>query len=367
MSHISLLIKPVGANCNLRCDYCFYRHKAGSRPSSTRPRMSNRVLETLISDAMARRADSTTFAWQGGEPTLAGLDFYRLVVQLQMAYGASGQSVCNSLQTNGTLLNEEWVRFLAQYRFLVGLSIDGPADLHNKYRRTSDGSPTYDEVMNSMRLLSKHEVEFNVLALLSEYNVSKPTLLYDFLRDNGVAFMQFVPCVEPGKEGEPAPYSISPEAYGDFLCALFDMWLRDYPNVSVRDFDQLLLRALRKPGCICMHGESCDHYLVVEQNGDVYPCDFFVTPGLLIGNIVNNTLSELEQTCRRRSFAASKSDYGAACAQCDWLDYCHGGCIKHRVVLGGQVSNPSYFCKSYRQLFEHSAGKIKDLAANMAT
>jgi uncharacterized protein len=363
MPDISLLVKPVGADCNLRCDYCFYRRKAALYPSAKQPRMSNRVLEQLISDAMGRRADSTTFAWQGGEPTLAGLDFYRLAVQLQMAYGASGQTVGNSLQTNGTLLNPEWARFLAEYKFLVGLSIDGPAGLHNKYRRDREGSPTHRRVMDTMRLLRAYEVEFNTLVLLNDLNVKSPDTLYDFLRENGVSFMQFVPCVEHGSAGKPAPYSTTPEAYGDFLCAMFDRWLVDYPEISIRDFDQMLLTTLNRPGCICMHGVSCDHYLVVEHNGDVYPCDFFVVPDLRIGSIMENTLEELGRTPVRTQFAAGKSDHGAQCLACEWLPYCRGGCTRHRTVLGGAVSDPTYFCKSYRQLYEHSIGTIQELAA----
>ncbi|MDO8589367.1 MAG: anaerobic sulfatase maturase [Armatimonadota bacterium] len=367
MSHLSLLVKPVGADCNLRCSYCFYRPKAALYPEAKHPRMENRVLERLISDAMGQRADSTTFGWQGGEPALAGLDFYRLVVQLQMAYGARGQGVGNSLQTNGTLLNAEWARFLREYNFLVGLSIDGPADLHNKYRRDRQGAPTYSQVMDTMRLLRLYEVEFNALVLVNNHNVRKPVVLYEFLRDNGVTFMQFVPCVEPGPEGKPAPYSITPSAYGDFLCGLFDAWLEDYPDVSVRDFDQLLLTSLNRPGCICMHGQSCDHYLVVEHNGDVYPCDFFVLPDLRLGNVMENTLEELGNVQLRSEFAAGKSDHGPKCLQCEWLNYCRGGCIKHRTVLGGEVGDPSYFCESYRQLNAHSMGTIRELAARIGS
>ncbi|MDO8683786.1 MAG: SPASM domain-containing protein, partial [Armatimonadota bacterium] len=190
-------------------------------------------------------------------------------------------------------------------------------------------------------------------------------VLYDFLRENDVSFMQFVPCIEPGVRGKPAPYSITPEDYGDFLCELFDRWVLDWPNISIRDFDQLLLTTINRPGCICMHGEICNHYLVVEHTGDVYPCDFFVQPELKLGNIMDNTLEELAQMEKRAEFAAGKSDHGNTCAECPWLSYCHGGCIKHRVVLGGQTCDPSYFCKSYQQLYEHSIETVKSLAAKL--
>jgi uncharacterized protein len=325
--------------------------------------MTQDVLERLISDAMGRRCDSTVFGWQGGEPALAGLDFYKQVVEFQMQYGASGQGVGNSLQTNGTLLTPEWARFLNEYRWLVGLSIDGPADLHNKYRRDKTGAPTYEQVMDTMRLLRAYEVEFNALVLVNNHNVKRPGLLYEFLRDNEVAFMQFVPCVEPGPSGKAAPYSITPKAYGEFLCALFDKWVEDYPNVSVRDFDQLLLSTLGRPGCICMHDEICDHYLVIEHNGDVYPCDFFVQGELKLGNVMHSSLEEMEQAPLRAKFAADKSNHGNECSECPWLSYCRGGCMKHRVALGGSVCDPSYFCEGYKMLYEHSAGTIKKLAA----
>ena len=365
MANLSLLIKPVGADCNLRCAYCFYRPKAALYPEAKHPKMSDEVLDRLISDAMGQRADVTSFGWQGGEPALAGLEFYKRVVELQMKYGAPGQSVGNSLQTNGVLLTSEWARFLNEYKWLVGLSVDGPAELHDKYRKDPQGAPTHQKVMDVMRLLRVYEVEFNALVLLNDHNVKKPDLLYEFLRDSGVTFMQFVPCIETIGRGKPAPYCITPEAYGDFLCAVFDRWVQDYPAISVRDFDQLLLAELGRPGCICMHGESCDHYLVVEHNGDVYPCDFFVQADLCLGNIMENTLAELGETGKRKGFAANKSAHLSECAECPWLGYCHGGCMKHRIILGGAWGDPSYFCKSYRQLYEHSIGTIKSLAAKI--
>jgi uncharacterized protein len=327
--------------------------------------MTNMVLETLVKDALDRRAESTIFTWQGGEPTLAGLDFFRLVVQLQMAYGASGQRVSNSLQTNGILLTPEWAGFLREYKFLVGLSVDGPADLHNKYRRDRDGGPTFDQVMYAMLLLRAYEVEFNVLALLNDQNVRHPKALYNFFGDNRVSHMQFVPCVEATSAGKPTPYSIDPEAYGDFLCTMFDLWAKDYPSVSIRDFDQMLLATLNQHGSICTHGESCEDYLVIEHNGDAYPCDFFVEPSLRLGNILENSVEELEQMDTRKEFAAHKCEYGEECLGCQWLAYCHGGCPKHRTALGGAMSCPSYFCRSYKQLYEHSMDKITELAAGI--
>lgn len=365
MSHLSLLIKPVGADCNLRCSYCFYRRKSSLYPEAKQHKMSNQVLEALIRDALEQRAESSVFSWQGGEPTLAGLDFFRLVVQLQMAYGAPGQRVSNSLQTNGILLTAEWAGFLREYKFLVGLSVDGPPDLHNKYRRDRDGGPTFDQVMNAMRLLRVYEVQFNALVLLNDHNVRHPKALYNFFGGNSVSHMQFVPCVEATSAGKLAPYSITPEAYGDFLCALFDAWVRDYPSVSIRDFDQMLLTTLNQPGNICTHGESCEDYLVIEHNGDAYPCDFYIEPSLRLGNILENSIEELEQTDARKAFATHKSEYGEECLACEWLAYCHGGCQKHRTAFGGAVSRPSYFCESYKQLYEHSIQTITQLAAGI--
>lgn len=355
----SILIKPAGPDCNLRCNYCFYRQKAGMFSGKTH-RMSKRVLDTLIRDAM--RVGVTTFSWQGGEPTTMGLGFFREVVELEMRYGAPGSVIANALQTNGVLLDAEWARFLAEYRFLVGLSIDGPARLHDHYRKDAQGKGTHQRVMRAAKVLADHGVEFNALALLNNRSVREPDAVYDFLRSSDIYFMQFVACVEPGGKGEPAPFSISPEDYGEFLVAVFDRWVEDFPGVSIRDFDDLLLRALgREPGT-CTVKDRCGDYVVVEHNGDVFACDFFVTSAWRLGNIMETPFGEITASEKLEEFARRKTDLGPACSGCRYLTWCHGGCQKHRIVLGGEPTQPSYFCKAYKRLFAHAEPVLPALA-----
>ncbi len=325
--------------------------------------MSERVLEELISQCMDLGV--TTFSWQGGEPALMGLSFFERVVELEMRLGAPGTTVANALQTNGTLLDSDWARFLANYNFLVGLSIDGPAELHDYYRKDAAGKGTHRRVMNTARLLRQHGVEFNILALVNDVNVKHPNEVWDFFKENEFSFLQFVPCVEPAGKGEAAPFSVTPEEFGEFLVVIFDRWVEDFPNVSVRDFDDLLAHELGMRPATCTVSETCGSYVVVEHNGDVFACDFFVMARWRLGNILQSHLGEIIKFEKFAEFAENKSRYGAACRSCKYLEWCHGGCQKHRIVLGGELGHPSYFCKSYRMLFAHALPKIPELAQRL--
>lgn len=355
----SILIKPAGPDCNLRCNYCFYRQKAAMFSEKTH-RMSDQTLETLIRDAM--HMGVRMFSWQGGEPTTMGLDFFKKVVQLEMRYGPPGSSVANALQTNGVLLDAEWCRFLSEYKFLVGLSIDGPARLHNIYRKDAGGKGTHQRVMRAAKLMTDAGVEFNSLVLLNDRNVKEPDAVYDFLLKNDIIYLQFVPCVEPGGKNTPAPFSITPEDYGEFLVAVFDRWVADFPNVSIRDFDDLLLREFGRDPATCTVSERCGSYVVVEHNGDVFACDFFVTSRWRLGNMLEAPLAEIVRSEKLEEFARGKNDLGETCRACPFLGKCYGGCQKHRVVLGGDSTEPSYFCKAYRRLYAHAAPVMPGLA-----
>lgn len=355
----SILIKPTGPDCNLRCNYCFYRRNAGMFEGKTH-RMSDVVLETLIRDAM--RAGINTFSWQGGEPTLMGLEFFQKVVQFEMKYGRPGTAVANALQTNGTLLDQNWAKFLSDYKFLIGLSIDGPSKFHDHYRKDDQGKPTHPRIMKSAQLLSEFGVEFNILALLNNLNVKQPDAVYDFMLKHGFHWLQFVPCIEQGQKGEPAPFCISPEDYGEFMVRIFDRWVEDFPKVSIRDFDDLLMRALGKDQTTCTNSIECGSYFVVEHNGDVFACDFFVTSRWRLGNIMETPLWEIAASEKFAQFTRAKGEVGEVCRSCRFLDRCWGGCQKHRTVLGGEVSDPSYFCKAYKRLFAHVEPVMPELA-----
>ena len=352
----SILVKPAGPDCNLRCSYCFYRQKTGIFGGKTH-RMSDKTLDILLRDAI--QSDITTFSWQGGEPTMMGLDFYKSVVEKQMKYGSA--PMANALQTNGVLLDGKWARFLAEYGFLVGLSVDGPRRLHDYYRKDARGKGTFDRVMASASLLREHGVDFNVLTLLNNINVAQPDVIYDFLLDNDVYFMQFVPCVEPG----PASFSISAEQYGEFLVRIFDRWAEDFPCVSIRDFDDLLMRELGRGPGTCTVSERCGSYFVVEHNGDVFACDFFVVSRWRLGNITQTPLTELAKSEKFEQFAEAKSKLGDECANCRFVRWCYGGCQKHRTALGGKSTGPSYFCEAYKRLFEHALPRMPELVTRL--
>ncbi len=360
----SILVKPAGADCNLACDYCFYRPKASLYPDAAHPRMSDAVLESTIRQYLEIAGPQAAFGWQGGEPTLMGVDFYRRAVELQKKHGRPGQRIANGLQTNGVALNVEWAQFLREYHFLVGLSLDGPADLHDGYRRTANGRPSHALVANAARLLNLYNVEFNALVVLNPLNVRHPERVYEYFRSNGIYHLQFIPMAEEDEPGHLAPYSITAEQYGDFLCAVFDRWLvNGQPTAYVRLFDELLIRYVRGEFPSCTLRDSCDSYVVIEHNGDVYACDFFVEPGWYLGNLTETPLAELAQSEKRKAFAARKARVSASCQQCPWLTYCYGGCPKYRLMGGGSIDAPDMFCQGYRRFFEHSRGTYEKLAA----
>jgi uncharacterized protein len=358
----SLLIKPVSADCNLSCDYCFYLEKAALYPQAKTHRMSQKVLEALISQAMQHTAGPVRLAWQGGEPTLAGLDFFMQVVELEMQYARPGQIVGNALQTNGILLNEAWAEFLCQYKFLIGLSLDGPAELHDHYRRTKNQRASFSLVYPKIELLRQYGVAFNVLMVINAVTVNHPHALYHFLVENRIDFVQFIPAVETDKNGKPAPFSMPAEKYGDFLCIMFDLWYNGgKPRFSERMFEAFLSQLLAHESDLCLFRKSCDSYLVVEANGDVYACDFFVEPAWKIGNLLEQPLRQLERAALRQQFAANKSALPAACRSCEWKKYCYGGCPKYRVM-----KQPNYMCAGYKKFFGHSIPYLRDLARRLS-
>jgi len=349
----SVLVKPVSADCNLACEYCFYSSKAALYPETRRHRMSDRVLRELIAQLMSLLLDHASFCWQGGEPTLAGVDFYRKVVKYQSLFGISGQTVENSLQTNGTLIDEEWAKFLSRYKFLVGVSLDGPESLHNYYRKDHAGGGSYDRVMDGIKWLRRYDVNFNILVLLNKKNIKHPKKLYRFLVEQGFRYLQFIPCVERNSEnGGLAEYSISPQQYGRFLCEVFDEWTRDgIPQIYIRDFEDILFVYVTGETSSCMFGWECGKYVVVEYNGDVYPCDFFVEPRWFLGNLMEKPLEEIIASEKFLEFKKRKSKFARKCEGCPWLQYCRGGCPKHWIVVN---SDHNYFCSAYKMFFEHA-------------
>lgn len=363
----TLLIKPSGSDCNIDCHYCFYKCRS-AEIGQGRQRMTDEVLERLIKDYMRLQFPQSGFAWQGGEPTVMGLDFYRRVVELQKQYGQSGQEVSNSLQTNAILLDDAWCEFLAESKFLVGISIDGPRELHDPYRVDHAGGGTFDRVMRAIDNCKKHQVEFNTLTLLNDKNVGQPEVVFDFLAGLGTTYFQFIPCVElDDATGQVTDFSVTPEQYGEFLCRLFDRWVaHGLQKVSIRDFDSILSYYLGQRHTICTFDRQCSQYIVIEHAGDAYCCDFFVEPKWHLGNIMDTPIEALATSATKRQFARTKAKLCNRCLICRHLDICRGGCMKDRAPFDQEsYGRESYFCEAYKRFFEYSGPKFMDIAARI--
>ena len=349
----SILVKPASAICNLDCEYCFYLDRASDPYADLVERtMSVEMLERLVDGFMFYSWPNSAFAFQGGEPTLAGLPFFETLVKFQQHYGRNGHNVSNSIQTNGTLLDKAWCELFRDYSFLIGLSLDGPEEIHDRYRFNKAGHPTASKVIDTLRLLQNEKIEFNVLCVVSQANVSKACEVFQFFRKLGIDYVQFIPLAEFNPDGSPMPFTITAEEYGEFLCGLFDVWWPERHSMAVRGFDNIAeALAGRKPGTCTMH-KSCDSYAVVEYNGDVYPCDFFVEKPWKLGNIGSDTWNQIARRQRRAGFAAKKSIPHAECAVCEYENICHGGCPKLRHGPNRNFEDLDYFCGAYKQIFK---------------
>lgn len=364
----SLLVKPSSADCNLHCTYCFYLDRKELYPKTSRHRMSDEVLDRMIDSYMQTDQPTYSFGWQGGEPTLMGTAFFRKVTELQKKYGRKGAVVANGLQTNATLITDEMAAHLAQYNFLVGVSIDGPAFIHDKYRQTIDGRGSHKQVIRGLDHLRRHKVEYNVLVLVTSANVEKPKEVYNYLLGLGANFHQYIPCVEFDEKGNSLPYSINGSQWGDFLCGIFEEWIkRDTRNVSIRLFDSVLTLMVDDYPNVCHMDRNCCQYFVVEHNGDIYPCDFFVQADLRLGSIMDSTWEDFLNSPVYRDFGKRKSRWNKRCSQCPYLRYCAGDCPKHRFYGGEEPTNLSFLCRGWEQFFEIALPNFEKLALQIKT
>lgn len=369
-----ILAKPIGSRCNLDCTYCYYKEK--SHLLSAPRRMGDALLERYVCEYLAANDQpEVVFLWQGGEPTLLGIDFFRRVIELQTRHRRPGQRVSNALQTNGTLLDESWARFLAETGTLVGLSVDGPRRLHDTYRRDSLGRGSYDAVLRALELLQEHRVEFNTLTVVHRHNARHGRTVYRYLRGLGVEVMQFIPLVERMREdfslaGPPpehpearvAPWSVQPGGFGTFLCDVFDEWMRrDVGKAFVQLFDIHLGLWAGHPSELCVFAETCGATLAMEHDGSVFTCDHYVYPQYRLGRITETPLAELATSPRQRAFGDAKRDLPPPCRSCRYRFACNGGCPKHRFGPEGV----SYLCPSYQRYFSHIAPVMEEMAAHL--
>jgi len=373
---IHVVAKPIGPLCNLNCEYCFYLEKQALFATNEKYRMSDKVLSAFITNYITSQPTPVVeFVWQGGEPTLLGIDFFKRVIELQKPF--SGQkTITNSLQTNGTLLTAEWCDFLRRNKFMVGISLDGPREVHDRYRRDRKGNGSFDRVIRGLKLLQEHKVDYNVLASVARDTAKRPLDIYRFFKDEGVEFIQFTPVVErqsdvPGatlglrlagpaaldkkdQQGDVTPWSVISEEYGDFLIAIYEEWVRyDVGAVFVMNFEWGLNAWIGNSSPVCVHAPTCGRAVVIEHNGDVYACDHCVYPQYKLGNILSDTLPDMVGKSLRSGFGlAKKSALPRCCRECEVLPACHGGCPKHRFETT-YYDEPGlqYLCAGYKKFF----------------
>jgi uncharacterized protein len=365
----TVMAKPAGPSCNLACEYCFYREKSSLFPAGAATRMSPEVLESFVRQYIGSQPrGEVTFTWQGGEPTLLGLDFFQRVVALQ-ARCAEGRRVKNALQTNGVLLDDRWAAFLAEQAFLVGVSIDGPPQLNDRFRHDPAGGPTADRVLRAVEALKRARVDFNTLTVVNRRNAERPLEVYSFLKEIGSTFLQFIPLVERmtrrGAEGAAvAPWSVEPARYRDFLCAIFDRWVReDVGRVFVQHFEAVLSAWSGRGSGLCVFDERCGTALVLEHNGDLYPCDHYVYPDFRLGNIGEVPLDELARSEAQVSFGeAKRNTLPRQCRECPVRFACNGGCPKHRFARA-RDGEPglNYLCPAYRGFLDHAGPLLQEI------
>jgi len=325
--------------------------------------MTDDVLERIIESYLRTEQSIYSLGWQGGEPTLMGLPFFEKVVALQMKHGKKGASVANGLQTNGTLIDAPFARFLSRYQFLIGCSLDGPPEIHNRYRTNRLGEPSHQNVIRGLNHLKNAEASVNILVLVSRANVGHARQVYRYLTSEGHYYQQYIPCVEFDKAGKPMPFSITAQEWGRFLCELFDEWyFKDTRRVSIRHFDSILSKIVDGVENVCTLGQNCCQYFVVEYNGDIYPCDFFVDRPLKLGNIMTSSWSELQQSKIYRDFGDQKKQWNPHCDRCNCLHLCNGDCLKHRLFAGNSPDNLSFLCEGWKQFLNHSQGGFNQLA-----
>ena len=382
------MLKPAGALCNLACDYCYYLEKAKLYQESPKHVMSDELLEKFIEEYVnSQTMQEVLFTWHGGETLMRPLSFYRKAQALQKRY-ARGRQIVNCIQTNGTLLTDEWCRFFHDNQWLVGISIDGPQEFHDEYRRNRQGRPSFVKVMQGINLLKKHNVEWNAMAVVNDYNADYPLEFYHFFKELDCHYIQFAPIVEriaphadgrhlaavdeESKEGL-ADFSITPRQWGNFLCSIFDEWVRqDVGNYYIQLFDSTLANWVGEQPGICTLAKTCGHAGVMEFNGDVYSCDHFVFPQYKLGNIYSNTLAEMMYGERQQKFGQAKyTALPAQCKKCPYLFACNGECPKNRFCKTADGEpGLNYLCQGYYRFFDHAAPYMdfmkRELQANRA-
>ena len=368
-SEFQVFVKPIGSICNLGCRYCYYLEKEHLYPEGESFRMPDEVLEEYIVQHIDASPETVIrFSWHGGEPTVLGLDYFRKVVELQRRYLPPGRRIVNGIQTNGTLLDEDWCRFLAKEDFAVGLSLDGPQEMHDRYRVTKDGKPTHELTMRGYRFLQEHGVYTDILCVVNAHNVRYPFQVYRFFKQIDAQYISFLPMVEPQLEAEGGvdPISVPAEAWGTFLCTVFDEWRdQDIGRVKVQIFEEATRTAFKQEHSLCIFRPTCGDIPVVEHNGDFYSCDHYVDDEHLLGNITETHLVDLLESPAQRAFGEAKLEaLPRYCLECGVRSMCNGECPKNRFITTPDGEpGLNYLCAGYRRFFTHCQPFVSEVAA----
>lgn len=366
MSPINVLIKPASGSCNLKCKYCFYNNVSQNRKEENYGFMSNEILETLVKNVFEYADFSAGFAFQGGEPTLAGIEFYKNLVKLQKKYNVKKIKVRNAIQTNGIKIDEEWAHFLAENNFLVGLSLDGPREIHDLNRIDINGIGSHKRIEKTIEYFNKHKVEYNVLSVVSKSVARHVEKIYRYYSKKGFYYLQFIPCLdELGEDPGKNQYSLTPHIYGDFLKKLFDLWYKDFMNgkfISIRMFDNIVQMLLGfKPESCDMNG-YCSSNLVVEANGSCYPCDFYVIDKWNMGNIAESSIKDLLQGEKAKKFVETSIDIPDDCGKCKFISICRGGCRRHYEPIERKALGKNYFCSAFKEFYAYTIPRFQEIA-----
>lgn len=364
MPPATILIKPASSSCNMRCRYCFYADVAEHRQVKNYGIMSPETHEIMVKYALRYAEGYCLFAFQGGEPTLAGLDYFKRHVKLCNNYNVNNVHIAFSLQTNGYIINDEWADFLAKNRFLVGLSLDGPQKIHDSYRFDAKGKGTFQDVMRAAKLFDKYHVEYNILCVVNNLVAKNAAKVYDFFKNSGFRYLQFIPCLAPF-DFDDKEDSLTAENYGDFLCATFDRYYKDFKSnnyISIRYFDNLVMMLKgRRPENCGMSG-ICTSYFVVESDGSVYPCDFYVLDKYRIGNLSLQDFSQISASPVVRQFVDESRPIDRECRICKWFKICRGGCRRYREPFVDGKPGLNKFCTAFKKFFDYSYIRLRELA-----